>query len=162
MDLLGEVDYCTVNTVCWSRGGPNGDGDHSLCLEHGLTYILSSLSRLLTVNPVCCLRERLLGLACTHVECAGFRTTQHFFRETLCLTNYRFWETTSVMTHVSFRRNWLSITIVAKVIFTIFDKARLVSLVTPYVLRYIEYSMCFNNHCNECLKVPMGYINHFC
>ena len=139
MDLLGEVDYCTVNTVCWSRGGTNGNGDHSLCLEHGLTYILSSLSRLLTVNPVCRLRERLLGLACTHVECAGFRTTQYFFRETLCLTNYRFWETTggtsmsfySVMTHVSFSRNWLSITIVAKVIFTIFDKARLVSLVTP-------------------------------
>ena len=134
------------------------------------SHIFSSLSRLLTVNPVCCLRERLLGLACTHVERAGFRTTQYFFRETLCLTNYRFWEATggtsmsfySVMTHVSFSRNWLSITIVAKVIFTIFDKARLVSLVTPYVLRYIEYSMCFNNHCNECLKVPMGYINHFC
>ena len=45
-----------------------------------------------------------------------------------------------VMTQFSFNKNWPSVTVVAKVTFTIFSTARLVSRDTPDILQYTASS----------------------
>lgn len=138
--------------MCWSLGGPNGNGDHSVCLEHGLTYYLYylGLSALTPLSSRTSSRSRVNPRGMRGL----FGFPMFFFPRNPVFKNYRFWETTGgtsmpfygVMTHFSFSKNWPSLAVVAKVIFAIFAKARLVSRDTPDILRY---TMCLITATNE-------------
>ena len=129
-------------------------------------YYLYYLDRL-TIDPVVFANVFSVSRGPTWNARAFWIPNFFLFPRNPVFKNYRFWETTGgtsmpfygVMTHFSFSKNWPSLAVVAKVIFTIFAKARLVFRDTPDML---WYTMCLITATNELYQWLLLTMFHAC